>query len=173
MHIVAGTFTSKQQASGALHDLERQGIPPVTMNVIEGDDRKGFEREHRTTRQAAFNGACAGAAFGIVVFGILLWIAGASLFTLRFLALYLCGIALCKIGGALIFALWNMGTSHDEARLYEEAKEKHAVIAAIEVGEPMERRVIEELKTHGARNVRTGEWQPNGWKHAHPTYPAA
>jgi hypothetical protein len=170
MHIVAGTFRSREEASSALRDLEKQGIAPVRMNVIQDDDTKGFEREHRPTRTALRWGAFAGAVFGIAVFGVLLWISGLNPATLRFIALYLSGIALCTAGGAAIFAFWNMGVSHDEALLYEEAKQTHAVIAAVEVDDPMQERVKNALKTYGARDVRCGDWQPSGWKHTHPTF---
>jgi Zn-dependent protease with chaperone function len=144
-------------------------VAPVSMNVIEAGDYKGFEREHRPTRVAALRGAVAGALAGVAIFGILLAVAGVNLFALRYLALYACGIAMCCAGGATIFALWNMGVSHDEALLYEEVQEKHSVIAAIEVPENMERQIIHSLEDHGARDVRSGDWQPTGWTHLHPT----
>jgi hypothetical protein len=173
MHTIAGTFTTQEQALKALRDLEKQGVSPVTMKVIEETDKKGFEREHRSTWKAARQGAIAGAVFGLVVFGVLLGIAGASPFRLRYFALYLCGVALCKFGGAAISACWNLGTPHDDALLYEEARTTHAVIAAVEVSEPMEDMVILELERHGAQRIRSGNWQPAGWRHAHPAYDMA
>ena len=169
MQIVAGTFSTPEEARNALHDLEKQGISPVNMNLIQADDTKGFEREHRSNRAAAFRGACAGALFGFVVIGTLLAIAGVNFASLRVLALYLSAIAICKLAGALIFALWNMGNSHDEALLYEEARDKHTVIAAVEVAEPFEDQVLLEMVVHGARDVRAGNFPPEGWKHAHPS----
>jgi hypothetical protein len=169
MQIVAGTFSTPEAARNALHDLEKQGIAPVNMKLIQPDDAKGFEREHRSNRIAAFRGAGAGALAGVLIFGMLLAIAGTDLPVLRFLALLLGGIALCATGGAIIFALWNMGNSHDEALLYEEARNKHTVIAAVEVAEPFEDRVLLQLVVHGARDVRAGTFPPEGWKHAHPS----
>jgi len=169
MQIVAGTFSTPEEARNALHDLEKQGIAPVNMNLIQADDTKGFEREHRSNRAAAFRGAWVGSLFGFVVFGGLLGITGTPIASLRFFALYLGGIALCKVGGALIFALWNMGNSHDEALLYEEARNQHTVIAAVEVAEPFEEQVLLEMVVHGARDVRAGNFPPEGWKHAHPS----
>lgn len=173
MPIVAGTFTSQKEAHSALHDLETQGIAPVRMNLIEADDKKGFEREHRPTRTALRRGALVGLIFGLAVFGTLLKIAGVNLTELRFIALYLSGIALCTAGWAGIFACWNLGVSHDEALLYEEAKQTHAIIAAVEVDELAEARVSLELKNHGALNVRSGNWQPQGWTHTRPNFSEA
>ena len=170
MHIVAGTFKSTQEAQSAFVDLNKQGIAPIRMKLIQGDDKKGFERQHRPTRTASLRGACAGAIFGVAIFGMLLFIAGVNLLELRYMALYLSGIALCTGGGAVILAFLNMGASHDEALLYEEAKEEKVVIAAVEVDDPMEKDVMQELEKHGARNVRSGNWQPAGWHHVNPVY---
>jgi len=170
MHIVAGTFSSKAEARTVLNDLEQLGIAPVNTRLIEGYDPKGFAREHRSTRAAALRGAVVGTLLGIFIFGALLLIARADFFALRYLALYLCGIAMCTAAGAAILACWNLGLSHDEALLFEEAKDKGTVIAAVEVSETMEEKVIHALEDHGARDVRSGLWQPQGWKHAYPTY---
>jgi len=173
MHIVAGTFASRAEAVTALIDLEKTGISPDNMNVIEGDDRKGFDREHLATPTAAQRGALAGAVVGVVIFGALLLIARADFFTLRYMALYVFGIAMCIAGGALISTLWNLGTSHDEALLFEEVRENGGVIAAIEVSDSLEETVIHGLEDHGASQVRSGIWQPEGWKHAYPAYNAS
>ncbi len=173
MNIVAGTFASQAEARSALHDLEKHGVSPVRMNIIKPDDRKGFDREHRPTRAALKTGAVVGCVSGVAVFGIILLVAGASPLVLRYMALYLSGIAMSTVGGAAISACWNMGVSHDEALLYEEAKETNTVIAAVEVDEPMGELVVHAFEEHGARGVRKGNWQPKDWKFTHPTYEGA
>ena len=160
MHIVAGTFSSRSEALTALGDLERTGIAKANMNVIEPGDNRGFEREHRPLSQSALRGALTGAILGAVIFGTLLAIARADFFALRYIALYLGGIALFTAGGSLIGALWNLGQLHDEAALFEEVRENGGVIAAIEVSELDEDQVIHELKDHGARQVQSGLWHP-------------
>ena len=170
MHIIAGTFTSKGEARAVLSDLEQLGIAPVNTRVIEGYDPKGFAREHRPTRAAALRGSFVGALAGVFIFGALLLIARANFLALRYLALYLCGIAICTAAGAAILACWNLGVSHDEALLFEEAMDKGTVIAAVEVSDLMEEKVIHAMEDHGGRDVRSGLWQPRGWKHAYPAY---
>ena len=170
MHVVAGTFPTHAEAETALLDLQHKGIAPVSMNLIEANDSKGFEREHRSTAKAALRGSIYGAVLGAAVFGALLSLAGVSLLELRYLAMFLGGIALTTACCALITAFWNIGTSHDEALLYEEAQEKHEVIAAVEVAESMEEKVIHILEENGAGNVRAGNWHPAGWAHEAPTY---
>jgi ABC-type transport system involved in cytochrome bd biosynthesis fused ATPase/permease subunit len=160
MPIIAANFTTQQEARSALSDLEKHGIAPVRMNLIQPNDNKGFEREHRPTRAAALRGAVVGVIFGVAVFGLLLWIAG----------VYLSGIAISAALWAAVLAFWNMGVSHDEALLYEEARDKQSVIAAIEVVDPAEELVIHTLESHGARDIRSGTWQPRGWSHTHPSY---
>ena len=170
MPIIAANFTTQQEARSALSDLEKHGIAPVRMNLIQPNDNKGFERDHRPTRAAALRGAVVGVIFGVAVFGLLLWIAGVNLFELRYMALYLSGIAISAALWAAVLAFWNMGVSHDEALLYEEARDKQSVIAAIEVVDPAEELVIHTLESHGARDIRSGTWQPRGWSHTHPSY---
>jgi hypothetical protein len=173
MHIVAGTFTSTSEARSALADLQHEGVAPVTMNLIEANDKKGFAREHQATGRAAVRGAITGAIVGFAIFGLLFLLSGVNIFAVRYLALYLGGIAMLGAGGAIITALWNMGHSHDEALLYEEAQAQHAVIAAIEVDADREELVIHSLEDHGAVNVRAGKFHPAGWKHEAPTYHSA
>jgi hypothetical protein len=170
MHIVAGTFPTHADAETALLDLQHQGVAPVSMNLIEPNDSKGFEREHRSTPQAALHGAIFGLVLGVAIFSALLFLASASIFELRYLALYLSGIAISIACCSLVAAFWNIGTSHDEALLYEEARDKHQVIAAIEVTESMEAKVVHALEDHGAGNVRVGNWHPANWAHEAPTY---
>jgi hypothetical protein len=173
MHTVAGNFNSIAEARSALGDINRQGVPPDLTTVIQGNDSKGFEREHRTTRDAARRGAVTGAILGIAISAFLIWIADAHLSVLRLSTLFLCGTAVLTAGGATIFALWNMGTSHDEALLFEEARDTGAVIATVEASEPMEEAVIHSLETHGGHNVRAGDYQPQGWTHSHPRHHSA
>src|SRR5271154_2565189 len=88
------------------------------MNIVQPDDKKGFEREHRPTRAALKTRAAVGAVFGVA-----------------------------------IFALWNMGVPHDQALLYEEAKETNVVIASVEVADPMEEFVMHTFE--GKRKIGT------------------
>src|SRR5580704_19180815 len=97
MHIVAGTFASRAEARFALSDLERLGIPPENMKVIEGNDRRGFEREHLVTGKAIRRGAAAGALLGVAIFTALLLISRVELIALRALAVYVSGIAICTV----------------------------------------------------------------------------
>jgi hypothetical protein len=170
MNIVAGTFTSQQEARSALHHLEVLGVAPVRMNLIQGNDRKGFAREHKQNGEAMKRGAAVGAVCGVAVFGILLLVAGANPLVLRYMAIFLSGIAIFTAGGAAIATFWNMGVSHDEALLYEEARDTNSLIAAVEADEDIEALVVQTFEEHGARAVRTGNWPPQGWKFSHPAY---
>jgi hypothetical protein len=169
MHIVAGTFASQEEARIAVHDIEEEGIAPVHIKVIQSDDRKGFERAHAATRTALKLGTFAGALFGVLAFGIPMWLAGANFGDVRYMALFLGGIATCTILSASLFAAWNMGVPHVEALLYEEAKEKGTVIAAIEVEDPMEDRIMHSLELHGGHDI-SSRWEPREFKLSQPHY---
>ncbi len=169
MITVAGTFTSTPEARSTLRDLEMKGVSPARMNLIQGNDKKGFEREHKPNGTAMKQGAAAGAISGVIVFGILFGLAGANPLVLLYTALYLGGIAMATAAGAGISAYWNMGASHDEALLYEEAKATNTVIAAVEVDDAMEPVAVHMFEEHGARVVRAGTWHPKGWKFSYPS----
>jgi hypothetical protein len=85
------------------------------------------------------------------------------------LAWYIGLIIAVGVGAGAIGGLWNIGSSHDEAQLFEEARKDGLVIAAIEVANPNDDRVAQALAVRGARNVRRGKWQPRGWKHSFPS----
>lgn len=169
MHIVAGTFSTREEAHSVLPDLEKLGIVRPEIKIIQGNDEKGFEREHRLTRTAALRGALAGVVFGLLAGAVLLAISRYQLLAWRPMALYLGGVIIATAFGAVIATFWNMGYSHDEALLFEEARKTGAVIAAIEVVDPLEHRVADALRNHGASNVRLGKWRARGWRHSWPT----
>lgn len=99
MHTATGTMTPH---AGALHQ--------ATTNRKHAQQH---ENTAHTTAAAALRGASVGALIGVAIFGILLSIAGVSLFELRYTALYLCGIAMCTAGGSAIAALWHAGAAEE------------------------------------------------------------
>jgi hypothetical protein len=170
MRIVAGTFRSRDEAQRALDSLQRLGIGSSEVYIIDGSDRAGYDREHRSTSNAVIQGALLGAVIGIAAGGALMLLARVHLFVAGGpLAGYIGLILAAALGAGVVSGLWNIGVSHDEAQLFEEARKNGSVIAAVQVANPIDDRVAETLADHGASNVRRGNWQPRGWKHAYPS----
>ena len=98
MHTATGTLTG--HAAPASPAVKRFGP-------------QGIEKTPGSLGESAFKGALVGAAMGITIFGFLLWLAGVDLTALRYIALFLGGIAMFIVGGAVIAALWKKGLSDD------------------------------------------------------------
>ena len=95
MHTATGTFTSHSTA------FPKRARPASRPQITE------------KANHPALSGAKLGGIIGIVIFGLLLWLSGAPVLALRYITLYLCGIAMCTAGGASIAALWNLGAAED------------------------------------------------------------
>ena len=112
MNTFAGTLTSNEGTRTLPGSMDRP-VSPSNMQHIEAYDSKGLERGRRPTGTAALRGAIVGLVVGIVIFGILFLIARANVLELRYLALYLSGIAFSSACWSSIFVLWNLGASYE------------------------------------------------------------
>ncbi|MDE3196047.1 MAG: hypothetical protein KGN84_06880 [Acidobacteriota bacterium] len=172
MTIVAGVFSSRAQAESLLPDLRKIGIADEELDVIAGtSDRtqKGLKKQSRSTGAAAAHGIVPGALFATAVGAILLLIAGVNPIEHTVaLVVFSGGIIVGGGLGALMAAMFNMGRSHDEALLYDEALKSGEVIAAVEVAGPITERVVHVFEEHKGRNVKSGNWRAPGWDHPFP-----
>ncbi|HVW87353.1 MAG TPA: hypothetical protein VHB50_21850 [Bryobacteraceae bacterium] len=172
MRIVAGVFASRVAAESLIPDLRKIGITSEQSRVIADSGeptRRRLRRQFRLTKTAARWGALTGATLGVIVGVLLLVLAGINRFQdWRALVVLAGGILICTAGGAVIGALFNMGFSHEEALLYDEALRSGAVIAAVEVPEEIEDEVVMMFQGHNARNVKKGVWRAAGWTHPWP-----
>jgi len=86
------------------------------------------------------------------------------------IATVLTGIGIGAASGGLIGAFANMGISHDEAHLYEEAVRRGKVFVAAQVSEEMEPEAIRVMSEHGGRDIQdeAETWRATGWKHPYP-----
>lgn len=169
MQIVAGSFPSRAEAERALDSLHLLGVVGSEVYIIEGSDRDGYDRQHRTMPGSVVRGLMAGLLAGIAAGAALMAFARVNPFVDHGpLVWYIGLIVVVAAGTGAIAGLRNIGASHDEAKLFEEARKNGSVIAAIEVLNPNDDRVAQALAERGARNVRSGRWQPRGWKHSFP-----
>jgi hypothetical protein len=173
MKTVTGVFSSVGEAELALRDLERLGIPEDSVNLIAGNDKNRHDEYLKKSREAststgtaAASAASFGGGMGIVATLVALAIPGVGpLVAGGAIATVLAGMGVGAVAGGLIGAFKNMGISHEEAPLYEEAIRRGAVIALAKVDERMEPEAVATMGQHGARDIHdvADTWRASGW----------
>jgi uncharacterized membrane protein len=163
------------EAQRAAEDLGRIGIPNDSINIVAGNDasrRSEYQADAKHQEEGTGAAAASGASFGggvgilaglaaLAIPGVGPIIAGGAMATV------LTGLGIGAASGALVGAFRNMGVSHDEAHLYEEAVRRGNVFMAVTANDPMEDEVSTILRDHGARDVNeeSEKWRKDGWTH--------
>jgi uncharacterized membrane protein len=184
MKTVAGIFSSISQAERALHELQRQGISSDSLHVIAGNENnrhdeylKKSKKASTSTAAAAASSASFGGGVGILAALAALAIPGVGpIIAGGGMATVLTGFGIGAASGGLIGAFKNMGISHEDAPLYEEAVRRGAVIALAEVDDDKMSDAINAMNTHGANDIQREAqfWRDAGWsgpppiEHPHP-----
>jgi hypothetical protein len=173
MKTIAGVFPSIEQAELALRELERRGIPNEDLHLIAGNDKNRHEEFLKKAKQAststgaaAASAASFGGGVGIIASLVALAIPGVGpIIAGEAMATVLTGLGIGAAAGGLIGAFKNMGISHEEAPLYEEAVRRGAVIAIAKVNDPMAADAVATMNLHGGSDVRkeADTWRESGW----------
>jgi uncharacterized membrane protein len=182
MRTVAAIFPSLSEAGRAFEELEHIGIPRESISIIAGNDVRRHDeylnasrKASTSTAEAAASNASLGGGIGIVAMLVALSIPGVGpIVALGPLLTVLAGLGIGAAAGGIIGALHNMGISHEEAPLYEEAVRRGAVIVAAAVDEELEDEAFDTLKEQGGREVRdeADTWTHAGWSGpAHDPHP--
>lgn len=190
MRTVVGVFPSRADADHVVHHLHNVGVPSDDITVADAD--KADHREWSERNLAACGGLSAGwfmawliplvanrsfpaaAAFGAAVGGTAGLIAGSFSLTVRpgnpilfgsALLTVIAAVAIGMIFGTLIAGVYNMGVSHEEIALQEEASREHGVVVAAHVDEHREAEAVKLMTEHGASNLRDDidAWKASGW----------
>jgi len=179
MKTVAAVFPSLESAQRATRHLENLGIPPEDISVVAGGDdslREAYMHEAKLeeggTGRAAAIGASVGGGVAVAASLIALAIPGVGpVIAGGALAAILTTTGIGAAGGGLIGAFINLGISHDDAHLYEEALRRGAVCVAVHVDDPMEETVALVLVHHGASGINDQAeiWRKDGWTHPYPS----
>ena len=171
MRTVAGILPSVGEARYVAHKIESLGIPrnevSVVSEVMDKHEIRKVERSKRNDAAAARDGALRGAGVGLLLGGLVLALPGVRPFVLGSAILTLCATAL--VGAILISVMVmmdNMGQSHEEAALHDEAVRENGVVLAAHVSDETEPEVLTTLRNNGARHVQTVA----GYRYEHP-YP--
>jgi uncharacterized membrane protein len=182
MKTVAALFPSLNEAGRAYEKLGQIGIPRESISLIAGNDNKRHDeylkaarKASTSTAEAAVSNASFGGGVGIVAMLIALSIPGVGpIVALGPLLTVLAGLGIGAATGGLIGALHNMGISHEEAPLYEEAVRRGAVIVVAKVDEQFEDEAVDAMKQNGGRDIRdeSDTWGHGGWSGpAHDPHP--
>ena len=173
MKTVVGVFSSINQAQRALSDLLATGIPSDGTHLIAGNDKNRHEEylarsksSSITTGAAAASGASFGGGLGIVASLVALAIPGVGPIIYGGAMLtVVTGLAIGAAGGGLIGTFKNMGMSHEDAPLYQEAVRRGAVLAIAQVDDERALDAIEIMNSHGGSDIRSeaDTWRESDW----------
>jgi hypothetical protein len=173
MKTVAAVFASLSDAGDACVDLEQIGIPRDDISLIAGNNASLHDeylekarKASTSTEAAAASNAAFGGGMGILAMLIAFAIPGVGpIIALGPMLTVLSAMGVGAAAGGLIGAFHNMGISHEEAPLYEEAVRRGAVMVAARTDDRLEEQAVAALKRHGARDVRdeTDPWGDKGW----------
>jgi hypothetical protein len=182
MRTVVAVLPSIGDAQHVAHHLEELGVSPKDVSIVAGPDAdahelKLVERARRTNGAAAATGAVRGAIVGLVIGFAMLSVPGVGPFLNGdFTATLAAAVAIVMIAGTLIGLCWNMGLSHEEAPLYEEALREKGTVVAAHIAPEREASAVAMLQAHSARAVHAAEdaWAASGCCggcHNEHTYP--
>jgi hypothetical protein len=185
MRTVVGVFSNEDEAKHVVGHLIEAGVPSDDIAVADALHAEGHEYSERNL--AACGGMAPGwfmawlvpliakrtfpaaVAFGATVGGVAGFVAG--LVALRagspasLPVTLLAGVAVGAIFGAVIAGIYNMGVTHEEIALKDEAVREHGVVVAAHVDEVTADAACQLMEEHGARALRTEAdvWKATGW----------
>jgi hypothetical protein len=182
MKTLAAVFASMADAEHVARHLENLGIPSdevhIVAGIVAGNDpaRKNeyledAKKGETGTAEATVTGARFGGGIGILASLAALAIPGVGpIIAGGAMATVLTGLGIGAAAGGLLGAFKNLGISHQEAGLYEEAVRRGKVFIAVHVNEEMEAQVSQVMEEHGAQDIhREAEsWRAGGWRHPDP-----
>lgn len=178
MKTVAAVFESVERAETLVRQLESLGVVAGDIHIVAGNDpalKKDYldeaKREEKGTAESSITGARIGGGIGILATVVALAIPGVGpIIAGGAMATVLAGLGVGAAAGGLMGALRNLGISHDEAHLYEEAVRRGSVFLAVNVDEPLEPEVLRLMNENGAKNIEeeADRWRADGWTHPYP-----
>jgi hypothetical protein len=158
MRTVIGVLPSVAQAERVVHDFEVLGIAKKEISVVppiaDPHELKKVERSKRGNAAAAAAGAVRGVILGFVLGGLMLSAPGVKPFLAGGVtATLLAGCAIVGFLMSMMTMVSNMGRSHEEAPLHEEAVHEKGVVVSAHVNRTTERAALDALTKNGARDV--------------------
>ena len=174
--VVLGIFSTRDQASLAIDDLEQAGFDAKDISIILKDKDKGEIVETTDEAGSVAEGTVSGAVGGGVLGGLAGLLIGVGAIAIPGIgavliggplaaALGLTGVAATTVSGAvtgalaggLVGALVGWGVPEEEAKLYEERIMEGGVLVAVPITHDNENKVREILEENEADQIRTIE----------------
>lgn len=185
MRTVVGVFSNEDEAKHVVDHLIQTGVPSDDIAVADALRAEGHEYSERNL--AACGGMAPGwfiswlvpliakrtfpgaVAFGTAVGGAAGFVAG--LIALRvgspatLPVTLLAGTGVGAIFGAVIAGTYNMGVTHEEKALQDEAVREHGVVVAAHVDKVTADATYRLMEEHGARALRVDAdvWKASGY----------
>jgi len=170
---VIGVFSNMPDAVRALQDVGSLGVSSDNVHLIAGNDQgrhdeylKRAKEEKTTTTAAAASSASFGGGVGIVASLVALAIPGVGpLIAGSAIATVLTGLGIGAAGGGLLGTFKNIGMSHEDAPLYEEAVRRGLIVLLAQIPEEQANEVRQVMDNHHGRDVRdqADTWRREGW----------
>jgi len=165
------------QLDKAARELERIGIPNHAIGMIAGNDadrhREYLEKSKKaseSTEAATASGASFGGGLGILASLAVLAIPGAGpVIAGGGMLAVLTGLGIGAVTGGFMGALRNMGISHEEAPLYEEAVRRGVLVLIAKVDDEVAAQAAGLMESAGGRDLHTeaDTWRAGGWRGPH------
>ena len=189
MRTVVGVFPSREEAESVVRDLNKAGVPLDEVVIADSVTADGHEWSQRNLA------ACAGSSYGWLISWLIPMVAKRGFAAAAWFgaalgagAGSLLGIVALRVGGgpivggsvaatisaaagiglafgAIIAGMYNMGVSHEEVALQQEARREHGVVVAAHVDVPRAAGAFSIMTEHGARCLRADidAWKASGW----------
>ena len=139
---IVGVFETEHEASQAIGELQRRGVPTDAISIIAKDDRD-VEAVTEETGTKAPEGVATGAATGGVLGGVAGLLAGIGALAIPGIgpilaagpiAATLAGAAVGAGAGGLVGGLIGLGIPEEEAKEYESYVDQGRILVLVEAG---------------------------------------
>jgi hypothetical protein len=160
---ITAVFATHAEADAALRALDKAGFTKeqVTMLVTEETRGQHFSiDEHTKAEEGAATGAALGGLTGALYFGLssaaVLLVPGLNVVVFGTLISSLVGLGAGAATGGLIGALVGLGTPEHEAKLYEDAVRKGAILVAVQASDDASADIVKAiLKDGNAESIKS------------------
>jgi len=158
---ITALFDTRNESDSAIRRLEQAGFTKDQVAILVSEETRGKHfgiSEGTNSEKGAATGAALGGLVGVIYMALMsagtLLVPGLNLVMTGALVGSLAGLGAGAVTGGVIGALVGVGIPEHEAKLYESAVHKGAILIAVDAGDDHEAaRVQEILKGSNAQNI--------------------